>query len=65
MSLTLNLKNPKSCDGCQFLKPLNTMGGHIRCEIYKKNMLPLDDVTMVIKKVGKVERLQICKDENG
>jgi hypothetical protein len=58
----LILKNPNSCDGCEHLKKLATIGGHVRCEVYKKNMLPLDDISMSIKKVGRVERPQVCID---
>ena len=63
--MKLELKNPKSCDGCEHLKQLATLSQHVRCEYYKKNMLPLDDTTMAIKRAGRVERLQVCKDENG
>ncbi len=67
--MKLNLKNPNSCDGCPHLKELNTLGGHKQCVIYKLNMLPLDDVSWAIRKkegkdTGKIERPQICKDEN-
>lgn len=58
----MKLKNPKSCDGCEHLKPLKTLGGHMRCEIYKKNMLPVDDMTMAVNKAGRVERPQVCID---
>lgn len=64
MSLKLKLQNPDSCDGCSHLKDLSTLGGHKQCDVYKKNMLPLDDVSMAVKKRGRIERPQICKDEN-
>lgn len=67
--MKLSLKNPHSCDGCPHLKNLGTLGGHQQCETYKLNMLPIDDVSMVIRRqegkdTGKIERPQICKDEN-
>ncbi|MCK4817153.1 hypothetical protein KA005_15390, partial [bacterium] len=69
MSLKLKLKNPDSCDGCEQLKNLATLGGHKQCKHYKINMLPLDDVTVMLRKqegkdCGKVPRPQICKSEN-
>ncbi len=69
MSFKPELKNPNSCDGCTRLKKLQTIGGHMQCAIYKINTLPTDDVTMATRKAenkdtGRIERPQICKDDN-
>ena len=63
MTLTLNLKNPYYCDGCQFLKKLDTFGGHHRCEKYFKVMLPNTDTFMTERGVGVILRLVKCLDE--
>lgn len=62
--MKIKLKNPNSCDGCNQLEELNTLGQHKKCKLYGKVMLPMDDVSMAIKKVGRLERPQVCKDEN-
>jgi len=69
--MKLRLKNLHSCDGCGQLKNLPTLAGHKQCAVYKKNMLPLDDVTATLRaqqskneQVGRIIRPQICKDEN-
>lgn len=67
--MKIKLRNSNSCDGCNHLKKLATLGGHMQCDIYKKNMLPLDDVTVMLRRqdgkdTGRIERPQICKKEN-
>ena len=69
--MKLKLRNLNSCDGCEQLKSLGTLAGHKQCRLYKKNMLPMDDVTAMLRKqeskgeeVGQIVRPQICKDEN-
>jgi len=62
--MKLKLRYQDYCDGCENLKELNTIGGHKRCTLYKKNSLPKDDTFAGTLGIGKIARLEICKKEN-
>lgn len=62
--MKIKLRHKEYCDGCDQSKKLNTLGQHIRCEIYGKNMTPQDDIFIGNKGIGYFPRPQKCKDEN-
>ena len=64
MAVKLTLKNKNYCDGCAQLTDLHTLGGHKRCKLYKKNMLPQEDIFIANKGLGYLSRLDVCKEEN-
>lgn len=60
MDVKIKLRNPDFCDGCEHLRDLATIGGHKRCVLLKKNMLPQEDITY---KHGTLPRPKECKDQ--
>lgn len=62
--MKLKLRHPDFCDGCEQLIELNTLGGHKRCKLLKKNMLPQQDAYIANRGLGHLPRPDICKKEN-
>lgn len=62
--MKIKLRNKNFCDGCDKAKKLNTLGQHVKCAIYNKNMTPQDDVFLGSKGLGYFPRPKNCKDEN-
>lgn len=63
--MKLRLKSPKYCDECEKLTDLHTLAGHMRCQLYKKNMLPQDDTLLESAGLGcYFARLEQCVKEN-
>ncbi len=56
-----NPKHPGYCDGCGQLTELHTLGGHKRCKLLKKNLLPQDHILIASKGKGSIERPDECK----
>jgi len=62
--MKLILRHKNYCDICAHLQALNTLGQHKRCKIYKKNMLPQEDIFLSNKGLGYFPRPKFCQDEN-
>lgn len=62
--MKIKLRHMDFCDGCDNLKELNTIGGHMRCTIYGKNLLPSEETHLLSRGQGYIKRLEICKKEN-
>lgn len=62
--MNLKLRHEAYCDGCEQLKKLGTIGGHTRCDIYKRVMIPDDQLHLVNKGLGYFQRPDICKEQN-
>lgn len=62
--MKLKLRHPDFCDGCEQLLELNTLAQHKRCKLYKKNMLPRQDVYIANSGHGYLPRLEVCIKEN-
>lgn len=62
--MKLDLRHKDFCDGCDQLTDLHTLGGHKRCKLYKKNMLPQEDIYLANKGLGYLTRPEACKKEN-
>ena len=62
--MKIKIRNANYCDGCEQLTDLHTLAGHKRCKVYKKNMLPQEDVFISNRGIGLFPRLESCKKEN-
>lgn len=62
--MKIKLRHKLYCDGCDQSKKLPTLGQHLRCNVYKKNMTHQDDVFINSKGLGYFPRLEECKAEN-
>ena len=62
--MKIKLRNKDFCDGCEQLEDLGTIGGHKRCKIYKKTLLPKEEVFLASRGQGYIKRLDNCKKEN-
>lgn len=60
----LHLKNLGYCDGCKYLKDLNTMSRMFRCEIYKINFQHDEAILIASKGQGYFQRPDKCKEEH-
>ena len=62
--MKIKLRHKDFCDGCLEMAELHTLAQHKRCNVYKKNMLPRDDVFLANRGLGYLPRPEICKNEN-
>ncbi len=62
--MKIKLRHKDFCDSCEQLKDIGTLGGHKRCKIYSKTLLPKEEVFISSKGQGYINRLDICKEEN-
>lgn len=62
--MNIKLRHVDYCDGCNCLKDLGTLGGHKRCNVYGKTLLPSEETHLMSKGRGYIKRLEICKKEN-
>lgn len=64
MSKKITIKHKDYCDGCSELENLNTLGGHKKCKVYKKVMLPSPSLEIESRGLGTIKRPDECKVEN-
>ncbi|TSA28591.1 hypothetical protein D4R71_00365 [bacterium] len=62
--MKIKLRHKDFCDSCDHLTEQITLGGHKRCTIYGKILLPSEETHLMSKGQGYIKRLDICKEEN-
>jgi len=62
--MKIKLRHKDYCDGCDKLTEQITLGGHRRCTVYGKTLLPSEETHIMSNGQGYIKRLDVCKDEN-
>ena len=62
--VNITMPNVNYCDNCSALKEIGTLGGHKKCQVYDKVMLPRQDLQLISYGQGSMQRPVQCKEEN-
>ena len=62
--MTLTNYNKGFCEGCEHLQDLGTLGGHHKCSLYKRVMVPDFDAFNGSRGLGYFKRLECCIKEH-